>query len=310
MVSLFFATIVLVGAVLLTGIWVGHTCIECLNETQENHDNMMNEIFGDDIPSNNSNDEPEEDQDKYETEDEFFDRIMKSEAGDPPVLQHNGTITITNLEPEHYLEYDYEGSYWHDKLMYIDLDCDGKKEWGDRSLIGNLIYFVDNYPKNGKLDCGFEMGWSLENTFYENFRKYDSNKDGVLDKNDPIWESLLMTDFIYVYPPERLGYDSFIVGTETDPMGWVRLQDDWCHEFVGTYTDGEEGFVKDWKYDYCLEQGWRPIEPITTDHIRAMAYNDKGAHNVEFGDIRIYSAVLGFWYCENGNSVESECAEP
>lgn len=209
-------------------------------------------------------------------------------AGDPLLINDSSITILHGLEPEHYLEHDVEGDYWQPLLFYFDFNCDGKNQMGDRNPVGTLTLYID-YDKSESITNGCEALWSYSTPAHVILSEKDSNNDGRIDSKDDIWPKIRMTDWDESWTPKQLGYEYF------DLTGYITLQHDTCHGFIGTYADGESGYDKDWKYDECIEQGWSPIEPITNNHLRVVGYNDCGGYQEEYGCIRIYSGVLGYW---------------
>ena len=223
----------------------------------------------------------------WEDDKALYDELI-SKAGDPLFIEEAPINILHGLEPIHYLEHDVVGSYWYDKLFYFDFNCDGKNQMGDRSPVGTLTLYID-YNGNERIDDGCEAMWSYSTPAHAILSEKDSDGNGAIDLNDDIWPKVRMTDWDQSWTPKELGYEYF------DLTGYITLQHDECHGFIGTYANGAIGYEKDWKYDECIESGWSPIEPITNNHLRAVAYNDCGGYHEEYGCIRIYSGVLGYW---------------
>jgi len=237
--------------------------------------------------------------------DEAAEKILREEldyhsnGGDPLIINHtNRTITIPPLDwtvyclPDRngtiYPCWDIEGHDYQDKLFYFDYNCDGKNQPGDRNPVGTLTLYID-YDKSESITNGCEVMWSYYTPVHEILKEMDSNQDGMISPLDDIWEKVRMSNWDESWTPKELGYQHF------DLTGYIDVQHDDCHGFIGTYADGADGFVKDAKYYECIEHGWSPIEPITDSHLRIVGYNDCGGYHEEYGCVRIYSGVLGYW---------------
>jgi len=233
-------------------------------------------------------------QDRQKEDSETWDNDM----GDPKAFADSRfKIELPTLEPQHYCLipdvpcWDTENSPNRDKLFYFDYFCDGEKKPGDRNPVGTLTLYID-FNNNNRIDDGCEAMWSLYEPVYKIMRNHDSNKDGIINSQDDIWPKVKMTDWDISFTTEELGYEYFIVGTEDDPMGWVEFEDDYVG--IGIYANGEEGYEKDEAYYEAIASGWEPIK-VSDSHLRINSINDCAAYQEEYGCIRSYGILLGYW---------------
>ena len=78
-----------------------------------------------------------------------------------------------------------------DDGVMFDIDNDGepnKTAWVDKN--DGLLAFDQN--GNGKIDNQSELFGNIENAAYQNLIEYDSNEDGVMNREDRIWKNLKM----------------------------------------------------------------------------------------------------------------------
>jgi hypothetical protein len=211
----------------------------------------------------------------------------ESTSGDPIYTPNEAKITILPLFPDQYQSWDVNGNPNQDKLFYFDFDCNGKNEMGDRNPVGTLILIRDYYPQNGKLDCGFEMFWSLEKTAYEGAQRFDTNGNCYIDPDDSHWGQFMVTDFDMAWTPKEMGYEKFKVCDpiifEDDPFG------------IGIYSNGYEGYVPDYAFDEAIESGWTVPPKITDSHFRLKGLMECGATLQNGTCYNTYSGVLGYW---------------
>jgi type II secretory pathway pseudopilin PulG len=248
---------------------------------------LLNELYDEMKKLERINEIRQENQDYNEALD-AFENNYKSNAGDPTYISKDVNISIPTLFPEQYESWDTEGNPNQDKLFYFDFDCNGSNEMGDRNPTGTLTLMRDYYPNNGKLDCGYEIFWSLDKTAYELMQPYDTNNNCHIDEGDSYWGQFLITDFDMTWTPEELGYKSFKICDPIifpdDPFG------------VGIYSDGYTGYVPDEAFHKAIDAGWVPPQKLTDSHFRLKGMQECGVTFQDGSECeRTFSGVLGYW---------------
>ena len=99
-------------------------------------------------------------------------QILKTQFYDPLVINFDGELPKLD-----------------DKCFSFDIDCDGDSEQLSLLKNGNGFLALDKND-NGKVDDGSELFGTQNGDGFADLRRYDSDKNGWLDENDPIFDRL------------------------------------------------------------------------------------------------------------------------
>ncbi len=76
-----------------------------------------------------------------------------------------------------------------EQKFLFDLDCDGDKEEISEPGSGSGFLALDS-NNNGKIDNGSELFGTKSGDGFADLKKYDSDGNGWIDENDPVWDRL------------------------------------------------------------------------------------------------------------------------
>ncbi|PZT49069.1 hypothetical protein B6S12_00295 [Helicobacter valdiviensis] len=101
----------------------------------------------------------------------------------------SGTGGGSNVIDPLVIDYEGNGTELSDTKMSFDLDSDGKKDQISTLKKGSGFLALDKNG-DGKINDGNELFGTQSGDGFKDLSAYDSNKDGKIDKEDPIYDKL------------------------------------------------------------------------------------------------------------------------
>lgn len=127
------------------------------------------------------------------------------------------------------IDYAGNGTELSDTKMSFDLDSDGKKDQISTLKEGSGFLALDK-NNDGKINDGNELFGTKSGDGFKDLSVYDSNQDGKIDKNDPIYDKLR------IWTPNQKG-EGELVGLGEKGIGVIYLDAKESQEMMR----GEEG---------------------------------------------------------------------
>lgn len=113
------------------------------------------------------------------------------------------------------IDYEGNGTELSDMKMDFDLDSDGKADQISTLKKGSGFLALDK-NNDGKINNGSELFGTKSGNGFADLAQYDENKDGKIDKNDPIYEKLR------IWTPNQNG-EGQLVGLGEKGIGTIFL---------------------------------------------------------------------------------------
>lgn len=113
------------------------------------------------------------------------------------------------------IDYEGNGTELSDTTMSFDLDSDGKEDQISTLKKGSGFLALDK-NNDGKINDGNELFGTQSGDGFKDLAQYDSNKDGKIDKNDPIYNKLR------IWSPNEKG-EGELVGLGEKGIGVIYL---------------------------------------------------------------------------------------
>ena len=113
------------------------------------------------------------------------------------------------------IDYEGSGTELSDMKMEFDLDSDGTKDQISTLKKGSGFLALDK-NNDGKINNGNELFGTKSGDGFADLKQYDENKDGKIDKNDPIYEKLR------IWTPNQNG-EGQLVGLGQKGIGTIFL---------------------------------------------------------------------------------------
>lgn len=172
------------------------------------------------------------------------------------------------------IDYDGNGTDLSDTKMQFDLDSDGTPNQIATLKKGSGFLALDK-NNDGKINDGNELFGTKSGDGFKDLRVYDSNKDGKIDKEDPIYNKLR------IWTPDGSG-EGKLVGLGEKGIGVIYLNPQESEELMR----GESGDllgIKRKSADFIFENGNNGkihhidlvSEQIKNDAVENQAQNDK-----------------------------------
>ncbi|EFR48686.1 hypothetical protein HCMG_00859 [Helicobacter canadensis MIT 98-5491] len=127
------------------------------------------------------------------------------------------------------IDYAGNGTELSDTKMSFDLDSDGTKDQISTLKEGSGFLALDK-NNDGKINDGNELFGTKSGNGFKDLSAYDSNQDGKIDKNDPIYDKLR------IWTPNQKG-EGELVGLGEKGIGVIYLDAKESQEMMR----GEEG---------------------------------------------------------------------
>ncbi|CAM2840324.1 hypothetical protein [Helicobacter burdigaliensis] len=119
----------------------------------------------------------------------FIQNIQINGGGSIGGSTGSGTGSGSNVIDPLVIDYEGNGTELSDTKMSFDLDSDGKKDQISTLKKGSGFLALDKNG-DGKINDGNELFGTQSGDGFKDLSAYDSNKDGKIDKEDPIYDKL------------------------------------------------------------------------------------------------------------------------